>query len=158
MHCLLQLPKGDDRKNHRMLELEEWCSMGNVSSRICDQAHYKIAANDLAKWLEQQGSDSWWSIDGDPYLMDRVSFPCPSDELAAVLRRAKNPLLVFDARTPGTAHGETISDEQLDEIAFLDSSDNRVFRLCWESAPESEWLLVEDRDVVKYLDNSDGDA
>jgi hypothetical protein len=43
-----------------------------------DEPHYTIASSELASWLEMQGTDRWWSVDGDPLLTGRLSLPCPA--------------------------------------------------------------------------------
>src|SRR5438094_670211 len=37
-----------------------------------DEPHNKIASSELAAWLEQQGTDRWWTVDGDPLLTGRL--------------------------------------------------------------------------------------
>ena len=27
--------------------------------------HYEIPSPELAKWLEEQGAENWWTVDGD---------------------------------------------------------------------------------------------
>jgi hypothetical protein len=29
-----------------------------------DEPHYRISSSELAAWLEAQGTDRWWSVDG----------------------------------------------------------------------------------------------
>ena len=57
--------------------------------------HYTLPAEALADWVESQ-PDRWWAVDGDPYLMSVVDFPCPGDELAPEIRRVGKDLLVWD--------------------------------------------------------------
>ena len=77
-----------------------WISNGNGSrvlsylTGIRAGPHYEVAAGELAAWLEQQGEDRWWTVDGDPLLTGRLAFPCPADELAPELRKIGRPLLV----------------------------------------------------------------
>src|SRR5713226_505151 len=82
-----------------------------------DEPHYTIASSELADWLEGQGTDRWWSVDGDPLLTGRLSFPCPADEVAGELRRIKRPLLVLDRRKNPTGDGEPIQARDLDGLA-----------------------------------------
>ncbi len=68
-----------------------------------DEPHYQIEPSKLADWLESQGTDIWWSVDGDRFLTGRISFPCPADELASLLRQVNRPLLVRDLSNSPTA-------------------------------------------------------
>jgi hypothetical protein len=61
-----------------------------------DEPHFEIPASELAAWLERQGRDSWWSVDGDPLLMGRVRLPCAAEDLARAIREIGEPLLVLD--------------------------------------------------------------
>jgi hypothetical protein len=122
--------------------------------------HYKIAASEVANWLEGQGVDRWWSVDGDPLLTGRLSFPCPADELAAELRRINRILLVQDRRKNPAGAGEQIAARDLDGLVTrlgdnLETSGtapawakDRLFFLCWEDHPD-EWLLVEDDETTQ---------
>ena len=74
--------------------------------------HYEIHSTELAAWLEKQGKDRWWNVDGDPLLTGRLEFPCPADELAEELRRLNRPLLV-QAKTPD-ARGQQVDRNQID--------------------------------------------
>jgi hypothetical protein len=125
-----------------------------------DEPHYRIAAAELAAWLESQGTDRWWTVDGDPLLTGRVSFPCPADELAAELRRINRTLLVKDRRQPPSGRGEQIAARDLDALATRLGDNlrtngtpppwasNRVFFLCWEDRAD-EWLLEEDVETTE---------
>ena|SRR5690242_12900105 len=90
--------------------------MGDAMS-LRDEPHYKIASSELAAWLEAQGTDRWWNVDGDPLLTGRLSFPCPADELAAELRRINRTLLLQDRRKPPSGRGEPIVAADLDALA-----------------------------------------
>src|SRR5215469_8538628 len=110
---------------------------------IRNEPHYRISSSELAAWLVAQGTDRWWSVDGDPLLTDRLSLPCPADELAEELRRINRTLLVQDRRTPPSGRGEQIVARDLDGLATR-LGDNvrtsgtppwasdRLFFLCWE--------------------------
>jgi hypothetical protein len=124
-----------------------------------DEPHYKISSSELAAWLEGQGTDRWWNVDGDPLLTGRLSFPCPADELAAELRRIKRTLLVQDRRKPPKGCGEEVVAQDLDALATRLEEDvqtngtppwanDRLFALCWEDGAD-EWLLVEDEETTE---------
>lgn len=124
------------------------------------EPHYKITASELAAWLEAQGADRWWNVDGDPVLTGRLSFPCPTDELAAEFRRINRALLVQDRRKPPTGRGEQIVARDLDGLATRlgDNvqtngakpawANDRLFFLCWEDRGD-EWLLAEDEETTE---------
>jgi len=115
---------------------------------IKDEPHYTISASELAAWIEGKGPDSWWSVDGDPFLMGEVSFPCPAQQLAGALRRIAKPLLVLCAETD--ANGRNIMAAELDRIALRDSDESRALTLTWAGSDlEDEWVLVEDKDAAR---------
>src|SRR5580692_8967189 len=136
---------------------------------IQQQPHYVIAASELAVWVEQQGDNTWWAIDGDTYLSSRVPTPCRGDELANVLRRSKRDLLILSRESTG--NGQTITHNDLDRVVdhlgnnihLIDPSlpkpswaNDRCFWLCWKGE-KTEWLLTEDsaateafRDVITH--------
>jgi hypothetical protein len=123
-----------------------------------DQPHYSIASSELAAWLESQGTERWWNVDGDPLLTGRLSFPSPADELATELRRLDRMLLVQDPNKNPAAQGQPITARELDALVTR-LGDNvetkgarppwvndRLFFLCWKDRGE-EWLLVEDEET-----------
>lgn len=116
--------------------------------------HFELPSPELAKWLEQQGADCWWTVDGDPVLSGRLSFPCPGDELAAELRSINKPLLLAARDDKVSPQEEVITVSDLDElVGFTDGPDgfevkkedrDRWFFLCWKGS-EEDWFLQEDR-------------
>jgi hypothetical protein len=119
---------------------------------IQDEPHYELPASALANWIERQGADRWWSVDGDPLLTGLIPFPCPGDELAAELRRIDRPLLVFDRTRNPEARGQVIGEGKLDELVDRLGDDvttaNRLLYLSWKGSDE-DWLLVEDRETTE---------
>jgi hypothetical protein len=124
---------------------------------------YQLQSPELAKWLDEQGSDSWWMVDGDPLLTGRLAFPCPADELSRALRELDRPLLVQARESDSEARGQIIDAGQLDRIvaSFADSVrysgpapewlGDRLLYLCWKGSPH-EWLLAEDSVTAKQFD------
>jgi hypothetical protein len=136
--------------------------VGNVKGEtmsLRDEPHYRISSSELAGWLEAQGTDRWWNVDGDPLLTGRLSFPCPADELADELRRINRTLLVQDRRKTPSGRGEQIVARDLDGLATR-LGDNvrtngappwasdRLFFLCWDDHGD-EWLLAEDEETTE---------
>lgn len=134
---------------------------------ISTQPHYEISASELAAWIEQQGADRWWNIDGDPLLTGRVMLPCPGDRLAAEFRRINRPLLVWDKHKDSQSLGQLITREQLDALTSSVGEDfqlakyavagkepvwwrDRRLFLRWKGADE-EWLLIEDTETTKLM-------
>jgi hypothetical protein len=131
--------------------------------------HYGVEAEELAAWLEGQGSDRWWSVDGDPLLTGRLDFPCPADELAAELRRIGQPLLVQAKKDDADAKGQKINKGKLDAVAgkFADNlsliregppppwSGDRLLYLCWKGST-NDWLLTEDSDTARQMQAGGG--
>src|SRR5436309_12319138 len=88
-------------------------------SLVANGPHFELRSTELAKWLEQQPADRWWTVDGDPLLTGRLSFPCPGDELAAELRKINKLLLVSAKEEMTDAHGQLIPAEKLDKLVEL---------------------------------------
>ncbi|HKI34999.1 MAG TPA: hypothetical protein VKA46_24295 [Gemmataceae bacterium] len=115
---------------------------------VRDLPHYSLSAATLADWVENQ-PERWWFVDGDPVLTGEVYFPCPSDELASLLRKVGGRLLLYD-KTPGShARGEEVGADRLDDLC--DTTDNfqqKTLVLCWDNA-DIDWLLVEDKEAAR---------
>ena len=62
---------------------------------IRDEPFYTLPAGELAAWIEQQGGDTWWNVDGDSILTGKLSLPSPGDELAEEIRRINRLLLLL---------------------------------------------------------------
>lgn len=117
--------------------------------------HYELPSAELAAWVEAQGLDCWWNVDGDPLLTGLVSFPCPGDELVAELRRLNRPLLVQVDKAD--AKGERIDAGRVDGVVsrLRDAfalrpgtpeplwANDRFLYLCWKGSAV-EWMLIED--------------
>jgi hypothetical protein len=145
-----------------------WVSNGNGArvlsylTGIRAGPHYEIPSSELAAWLEQQGEDRWWNVDGDPLLTGRMAFPCPADELAAELRKINRPLLIQAKKDDAGARGQVITKEKLHDLVdhFGENlpafgagqmplwSGDRLLYLCWKGSPH-EWLLVEDSETTE---------
>jgi hypothetical protein len=117
-----------------------------------DGRHRPLKSTELAQWLEGQ-PDRWWTVDGDPLLTGRISFPCPGDELAAELRKINKPLLV-SAKESMTQMPEEITADNLDDfvekapykLGDVTEPEVKYYRwlpLCWRGS-EIDWELVED--------------
>jgi hypothetical protein len=122
---------------------------------IRNEPHCEIASGELARWLELQGTDRWWSVDGDPVLGGRLSIPCPADEPAAELRQLNRPLLVAEKEDASEGRGQTIRAEDLDRL--VDRLEyfgqgrtwtDRALYLCWKGS-DVDWLLVEDAQTTE---------
>jgi hypothetical protein len=119
-------------------------------------AFVEIPTTALATWLEQQGADRWWSIDGDPILTGQLNFPCPGDELAEELRKIKGTV---EVKVPiRSSHlskpeeilnaavrelGENVKTSSANEPAWIH---DRLIDLRWKDS-SNEWLLVEDEET-----------
>lgn len=102
---------------------------------------YEIASAELAAWLRNR-PESWWTVDGDRFLMSEVDFPSPSGSLAEVFAQVKRPLVVrseveLQAR-PTPADLDRIGEHE-GEFAL---------QLRWKGEAR-DWLLVEDREVAE---------
>jgi hypothetical protein len=124
--------------------------------------HYEVSAADLATWLEQHGPESWWNVDGDPLLTGRISFPCPTDGLAAELRSINRALLIQARKGDSNAHGQVVDAAVINNLVsrFAENihsteklpawTNDRFFYLCWKGAPR-EWMLEEDTVTAQIL-------
>jgi hypothetical protein len=117
---------------------------------IKDGSYYELPASELARWLDQQGADRWWTVDGDPLLGGLLALPGPGDELAAVLRRINKPLLLADKDNAPEARGQMVRAADLNQLAdtlphYGDAGPggDRAFYLSWKGS-EFDWLLIED--------------
>ena len=117
--------------------------------RIADGAHYLVQAYNLASWVEDQGEDIWWSVDGDPLLNSRVMFPCPPDELAQELRKVNRPLLVSDPN--GAGHGEEVVPDDLSRLLEREELGVPVLYMSWQG-DSNDWLLIEDEPLGEPSD------
>jgi hypothetical protein len=124
-----------------------------------DKPHYSISAAELAKWLESQGPEKWWTVDGDPVLTGRLSVPCPADELQA-LNEVDRPLWVLARSSDAGAQGNSVSAERLNDLVgrLRDQyarpttpepwGDDRFLVLSWQNS-DVEWQLIEDLESTK---------
>ena len=113
--------------------------------RVHEQPHFRISVENLAAWLEGQGEEPWWTVDGDTYLMSRLEFPAPSDELAGELRQIGRGLLIADPNA--NASGEELTPEEVDGAVEADEWGNRMLTLTWENG-DSDWQLVEEEELT----------
>ena len=122
------------------------------------EPHFQVPSSDLAAWIEKQGKETWWNVDGDTRLTDRLTFPCPGDELADELRRIDRSLMVFDPKERSAADGALIGEDDIDGLVDRLGNyqkyegkkpawaDNRVLYCQWTDGNE-EWMLSEDRET-----------
>ena len=120
-----------------------------VSMRIADGPHYLVQAYNLASWVEDQGEDIWWRVNGDPLLMSRVMFPCPADELAPELRKINRPLLVSDPN--GAGHGQEVVSDDLSRLLEREELGVPVLYMSWQG-DWNDWLLIEDEPLGEPSD------
>jgi hypothetical protein len=152
-----------------------WVSNGNGSrvlrylTGIRSGPHYEVLSSELATWLEDQGKDRCWNVDGDPLLTGRMSFPCPAEELARELREIGRPLLVQAKKDDKDASGQVVGKEKLDAVTerfgenvhFSDEKErpawgrDRFLYLCWKGTSH-EWLLAEDSETTEQMHGEDG--
>jgi len=111
--------------------------------------HYTIAPDVLADWLEQQGDDRWWLVDGDRFFQGRVSMPCPSGTLAAALRKIQQPLVVIaEQPIPGISK-ESVSAKDFERFAYRTQGRTDVeFHMAWKGQ-SGTWWLVEDTETAQ---------
>lgn len=151
-----------------------WSSNGNgvrvIAYRTGIRAgpHYEIPSSELARWLEEQGNERWWNVDGDPLLTGRMMFPCPAEQLARELRKINRPLLVQAKKEAMVARGQPITKDKLNDLVDhfaenLEVSDeaemprwsaDRLLYLCWNDT-SYEWLLTEDSETTEQMKAED---
>ncbi len=113
------------------------------------ERYHQVSLRELSAWLGTH-PDSWWRVDGDPILMGRVSFPCPTEKLAAALDRRGGTAFVWDAESK--VPGPGISSEDLERLA-TDPEDGRILQLRW-TANDSDWLLLEEPEIAEFTRRS----
>lgn len=113
---------------------------------------HDLAPGALAAWLRRQ-PDTWWSVDGDPSLMERINFPCSAEDLAAALEASKRDLVLhaFHAREVAESDEETLNRVA---DAGMSSSGNRSMTLTWSGSSDT-WELVEDQDAAELARQTD---
>jgi hypothetical protein len=124
--------------------------------------YYEVPAGELAAWLEGQGKDRWWNVDGDPLLTGRLTFPCPVGHLAAELKKINRPLLVQARKGDAAAKGQVIDAANLGNAVGVlaenlhttgqapPSANDRILYLCWKGSLY-EWLLEEDSEAAAQM-------
>ena len=119
---------------------------------------FVIASRELARWLESQ-PDSWWFVGQDDLLISKVNFPCPSDELAQVLRQINKNIIIYTDKTIGIGDGQQIDSQVLPLLADTQNRyQNRDFLASWQGSAK-EWLLTEDKWAAEALaDDSMGEG
>jgi hypothetical protein len=151
-----------------------WVANGNGSRVLAYKTgirggpHYELPPAELAAWLEQQGADRWWNVDGDPLLTGRLTFPCPARTLTAELKKITRPLLIQAKKDDSAAKGQSINKEKIDAVVDRIGnnihtgqggdkppwSDDRVLYLCWKGSTD-EWLLAEDSETTALMQVED---
>ena len=116
---------------------------------IKDKPHYTIDTAQLANWLRNSGEESWWTVDGDPILTERLNFPCPGPEISEVLQTLDGGLLFLDPQKAETANGQGIDSDELGKHVTTDEEGDRVLQFAWENIPDANWLLIEDKESPK---------
>lgn len=109
--------------------------------RIAEKPHYVVQAYNLAAWIEDQGDETWWRVDGDPLLMGRLESPCPPEEIAEELRRINRPLLVSDPGEAGA--GEEVISQELSRLVDSEELGVPALYLSWRDG-STDWLLIQD--------------
>jgi len=111
---------------------------------------FLIPSREVAQWLDSQ-PDSWWMVGQDDLLISRINFPCPSDELAEVLREVDKNLTIYTDKTIGIEDGLQIDSRVFPLLAETRNRyENRVFLASWQ-ASNKKWLLSEDKWAAKAL-------
>lgn len=116
--------------------------------------YFIISSAELARWIEGH-KELWWYVDGDPLLMSKLDFSCPSEELATELKKQESNLMVFDGNEGSTANGKTILADDLEKLANRDNNYGaRNFLMSWvsETGEIFQWLLAEDPNAVEDSD------
>jgi hypothetical protein len=110
------------------------------------EKHYTVPATTLAEWIESQ-PDTWWVVDGDPTLTSLIDFPCPSDELAPVIRSI-GKTLHLQGKMSSNAGGEIVEIDRLDELSdTANRRQEKTLLLSWEDS-DIDWLLIEDKSAA----------
>ncbi len=130
-----------------LIECPNITLMRLFSVRIADRPHYLVQAYNLATWIEGQGEETWWRVDGDNWLMSILQFPCPPDELAGKLREINQPLLVSDPNEAG--RGEEVISEDLSSLVDPNEFGVRTLYLSWQGGL-TDWLLIEDEPISEF--------
>ena len=102
----------------------------------------EIKLEQLIEWLRTEGATKYWTLDGEPYVMNKIGLPALGTDLANAFEKqfcSDKPKLQLIPNL-GMVEGSTISeffDEDALSIKYNNCSD--------------EWLLIEDTIVPKIL-------
>ena len=113
----------------------------------------EIPSATLADWLDQETPNRWWAVDGDPILTGEVSFPCPTDELTAELRRI-NGTLEVKHHLNGTIPAGWVLDAAhfFSQGNMSEPEEERIFEMRWLKPRETNpWLLIEDTKTMEEM-------
>ena len=111
---------------------------------------FLIPSREVARWLDSQ-PDTWWSAGVDDLLISRLNFPCPSDEVADVLREVNKNLVVYTDKSIGIEDGRQIDSQVFPLLADTHNRyENRDFLVSWQGS-NRKWLLGEDKWAAKAL-------
>ena len=124
-----------------------------------DEPHYRIAASELAAWIEGLGADRWWNVDAVPAPHRPAQLSLPRGRARCRAPLINRPLLVHDRRQPASGRGEQIFARDLDKLVTRLGDnvhgvktapwvDDRLFFLCWVDRGD-DWLLVEDEETTE---------
>jgi len=118
---------------------------------------HDLSSHELAAWLDRQEDTSWWNVHSDPFLTNRLIFPCDAGRLAAEIRRSTRGLVVYNPGGSRFPPEERATADNLDRFVEHDELGTRVLQLAWQGS-DGYWLLVEDEETSESVNRERGDA
>jgi hypothetical protein len=121
--------------------------------------YYSLTPEDLAAWLDRQGHESWWTVDGDYYLAGSLEMPCTKREMAEFLRaKPTRDLRVRHPEKPGPDAPRRIEASMLDDFVYRAPDGSRELMLAWDAGDTCVWwVLYEDHEAAALAAATEGD-
>jgi hypothetical protein len=102
-----------------------------------------ITADDFAAWLEQQGKDRFWTVEGEAQIEQSIGLPATAAELARLIRARSGTLRIFAPQVQQTPRP---SLGVLRDLAY-GTGDEVIVRAAWlrpDSSSGPQWLILRD--------------
>ena len=95
-----------------------------------------VSVEEVASWLDANGADKLWTVDGETRLGRTVNLPCYGAELASAFRALGGDVTVV---------GDGVAEDAGLEAFLFDDDGGRAFAMTWSTHGQDDiWVLTED--------------